>query len=108
MRRLKGKHSGANQAQIVLDIISEYKISKRIGYFMLNNAFNNDTAINLILRILYLKMLEKQQKRCWLRCLSYIVNLAAQAFLLGKKANTILEELELAYSRHDFKFIVKI
>ena len=37
-----------------------------------------------------------------------MVNLAAQAFLLGKKADTTLEELELAYSRHDFELIAKI
>ena len=28
--------------------------------------------------------------------------------MLGKKADTTLEELELAYSRHDFELIAKI
>ena len=85
-----------------------YKISRRIRYFILNNAWSNNTAVDLILRTLYPKILEKQRKRRRLRCLSYIVNLAAQAFLLGKKVDTTLEELELAYSRHDFKLIAKI
>ena len=75
---------------------------------MLDNASSNNTAVDLILKTLYLKMLEKQRKRRRLRYLSYIVNLCAQAFLLGKKADTILEELKLAYSRHDFKLIAKI
>ena len=108
IRRLEGEHSGANQAQIVLDVIGEYKIGGRIGYFMLDNASSNDTAVDLIMRTLYPKMSEKQRKRRRLRCLGHVVNLAAQAFLLGKKADTTLEELELAYSRHDFELIAKI
>ena len=108
MRRLEGEHSGANQAQIVLDVIGEYKIGGRIGYFMLDNASSNDTAVDLILKTLYPKMSEKQRKRRRLRCLGHVVNLCAQAFLLGKKADTTLEELELAYSRHDFESIAKI
>jgi len=75
---------------------------------MLNNALSNDTAVDLILKTLYPKMSEKQRKRCRLRYLGHVVNLAAQAFLLGKKADTTLEELELAYSRHDFNLITKI
>jgi hypothetical protein len=30
---------------------------------MLNNALSNNTAVDLILKTLYLKILEKQQKR---------------------------------------------
>ena len=62
MRRLKGEYNSINQAQVVLDIISKYKISRRIGYFILNNTLSNNTAVDLILKILYLKMSEKQQK----------------------------------------------
>ena len=62
MRRLEGEYGGANQAQIVLDVIGEYKIGGRIGYFMLDNVSSNDTAVDLILKMLYPKMLEKQQK----------------------------------------------
>jgi hypothetical protein len=75
---------------------------------MLNNTSSNNIAVDLILKTLYLKMLERQQKYHQLRCFSYIVNLYVQAFLLGKKADTILKELKLAYSRYDFKSIVKI
>jgi len=108
LRRLEGEHTGINQAQIVLNVIGEYKIGGKIGYFMLDNASSNDTAVDLILKTLYPKMSEKQRKRRRLRCLGHVVNLCAQAFLLGKKADTTLEELELAYSRHDFESIAKI
>ena len=108
MQHLKGEHSGINQAQIVLDVISEYKINGRIGYFMLNNMLSNNTAVDLILKTLYPKMSEKQWKCHQLWCLGHVVNLCVQVFLLGKKADTTLEELELAYTRHNFESIAKI
>ena len=62
LQQLKGKHIGINQAQIILNVIGEYKIGGRIGYFMLDNMSSNNTAVNLILKTLYPRMLEKQQK----------------------------------------------
>ena len=44
---------------MVLNIISKYKIRRRIGVFILNNALSNNTAVNLILKTLYLKILVK-------------------------------------------------
>ena len=108
MRQLEGEHTGANQAQIVLNIIGEYRFGGKVGYFMLDNASSNDTAVDLILKTLYPNMSVKQRKRRRLRCLGHVVNLCAQAFLLGEKADTTLEELELAYSRHDFESIAKL
>ena len=75
---------------------------------MFNNISSNNIAVDLILKILYLKILKKQWKCRQLRYLGYIVNLYIQAFLLGKKADTILKELKLAYSRYDFNSIIKI
>jgi len=108
MWRLDSEHSGANIAQCVLNVIGEYKFSGKIRYFMLNNATSNNIAVNLILKTLYLKMSVKQRRRHRLRCLSHVVNLCAQAFLLGKKAKSTLEELESAYSKQDFKAIATI
>lgn len=73
-------------------MIGEYKIGGRVGYLMLDNASSKDKAVDLILRTLYPKMSEKQRKRRRLRCLAHVVNLAAWAFLLGKKADITLEE----------------
>jgi hypothetical protein len=77
MRRLEGEHTGTNIAQAVLNVVGEYRIGSRIGYFMLDNASSNDTAVDLILKTLYPKMTEKQRKRRRLRCLGHVVNLAA-------------------------------
>lgn len=108
LRQLEGEHSGANIAQVVLNVVGEYRIGSWIGYFVLDNVSSNDIAVDLILRTLYPQMIERQRKCCRLRCLGYVVNLAAQAFLLGKAADTTLEELKLAYSRWDFNAIVMI
>ncbi len=53
-------------------------------------------------------MTAKQQKYHYIQCLSHIINLATQAFLLGKTANTTLEKLKLAYSKQDFNTIIAI
>jgi len=102
LRRVEGEHSGENQAAIVLKVIKEYGIRKKIGYFMLDNASSNDTCVDCILRKLYPNMTEKQRKSRRLRCLGHVVNLIAQAFLLGTKSDEALEELELAYLRKDY------
>jgi len=99
MRRLNSEYSGANIAQCVLNVIGEYKFSGKVRYFMLDNATSNDVAVDLILKTLYPKMSVKQRRRRRLRCLGHVVNLCAQAFLLGKKAKLTLEELESAYSK---------
>ena len=44
----------------------------------------------------------KQRLPRRLRCLGHIINLAAQAFFLGKQSQETLDQLELAYHRHDF------
>ncbi|GAB7336563.1 hypothetical protein MBLNU13_g09833t2 [Cladosporium sp. NU13] len=45
-RRVAGKHSGENQAQIVLEVLEELHIRDRIGCLVGDNAASNDTAID--------------------------------------------------------------
>jgi hypothetical protein len=42
---LVGSHTGINISECVATIIDDYGISDRIGYFVLDNADNNDTAV---------------------------------------------------------------
>ncbi|KAG9385555.1 polyprotein [Pyrenophora tritici-repentis] len=52
MRRIYGEHTGENLGSVVLELLEEYDISgDQIGYFMLDNASANDTAVEFILRI---------------------------------------------------------
>jgi hypothetical protein len=80
LRRLHGTHSGENQAEIVCEIIDEYKIRSKLGYFVLDNATSNDTAVRSILQ--YYDLSSEYKKRR-LRCLGHIINLVARAFLFG-------------------------
>jgi hypothetical protein len=45
---LVGSHTGVNIAESVTTIIHDYKIGDRIGYFVLDNADNNDTAMTAL------------------------------------------------------------
>ena len=42
---IEGQHTGANIAQVAFDIMEDYKISEKSGYFMLDNVTNHDTAV---------------------------------------------------------------
>ena len=108
LRRLDGEHTGENMAALLLEVFREYKIGGRIGFFILDNASSNDTCVDLVLRRLYPWMNAKQCLRRRLRCLGHIINLSAQAFLLGKQSQETLEQLELAHHRHDFDAIAKL
>jgi hypothetical protein len=107
-RELTGEHSGENMADILLYIFNDYKISGRIGYFIANNASLNDTCIDLVLQIFYSNMSKKQRFQRRLRCFSHIVNLCAQAFIMGKDAEKICKDLKTAYREKDLKRIDKL
>jgi len=48
MRRINGRHTGENLAACFLDVVEPYSILDKIGYFTLDNASNNDTALHHI------------------------------------------------------------
>ena len=45
LRELDGPHTGENQSQLVMRVIEEYGIASKVGYFMMDNAENNETMI---------------------------------------------------------------
>jgi hypothetical protein len=108
LRSLDGEHTGENMAALLLNVFREYKIGGHIGFFILDNASANDTCVDLVLRRLYPGMSAKQRLRRRLRCLGHVINLSAQAFLLGKRSQETLDQLELANLRHDFEAIAKV
>lgn len=80
LRELHGTHSVEAQVEIFLQVIKEYGVEHKIGYFTLDNAYNNDTMLRVIARAL--PDFHPEQRR--LRCNGHIINLAVQAFLFGK------------------------
>ena len=90
MRRIKGAYSGENIAEAIIPIIEEMISKERLGFFIGDNATTNNTAIRAILAHLLPELKNPDSRR--IRCLSYIINLAAKAFLFGKDADAFEEE----------------
>ena len=66
MRELQDKHSGENMAEAVLEVLQDFNIYNKVGYFVMDNAPNNDTmsqciadALNTDVMIISLTLLFK-------------------------------------------------
>lgn len=92
-RRLHGSHGGENQASALLDVIDEYRLRRKVGYFMCDNAKSNDKAVSAVLKQLYPAIQQRQILARRLRCLGHITNLAARAMILGQNAGKALDRV---------------
>jgi hypothetical protein len=88
LREFKGSHSGRLQAQTFLEVIKEYGVSEKIGYFTMDNHDANDTMLDEIPN--EIEGLDPVARR--LRCSGHIMNLIVQAFLFRSKARSIQED----------------
>ncbi|SCO92651.1 uncharacterized protein FRV6_16779 [Fusarium oxysporum] len=103
IRRVYGEHTGENIGSVILEWLREYDVGgDQIGYFMLDNASSNDTAVEFILKELCPWMTPKQRRHRRLRCLGHIINLCCQAFLMGRDCERYLAKLEKHYQRGDY------
>jgi hypothetical protein len=93
-RNLLGPHSGENITASVQEVVQEYEIQSSLGCFVLNNAYSNDTAVETLGKLY--KWLKGEHKQRQLRCMGHIVNLVAQAFLLGEKQEIFKQALAKA------------
>src|SRR5438105_320061 len=91
MKRVKGSYSGENIAEAIIPIIRDIGIKQsQLGYFIGDNASPNDIAIRAILAELYPTLRDPNFRR--VRCLEYIINLAAKAFLFGNNTDSFEED----------------
>jgi hypothetical protein len=98
-----GEHTGENIGSVILELLREYDVGgDQIGYFMLDNASSNDTAVKFMLKELCPWMTPKQRRHRRLRCLGHIINLCCQAFLMGRDCERYLAKLEKHYQRGDY------
>lgn len=75
-----GQHTGVNIAAVVDATLKSFRISTRnLGYFILDNATNNNSAIDA-LAIKY----DFNARYRRLRCACHIINLAAQQIIFSK------------------------
>jgi hypothetical protein len=80
-RRLLGAHSGENIGGCVWSVVEDFRLQRRLGYFTLDNATSNDTAMATIGQKLEDLGIDFDPKERRLRCFGHILNLAAKAFL---------------------------
>ncbi len=85
VRELHGPHSGENQAEVIIQVIKDYALECKIGYFVTDNATNNDTAIDIVLKTLLPHLSTEARAGRRLRCLGHVINLSAKAFLYGQE-----------------------
>jgi hypothetical protein len=48
LRELEGRHTGDNQAGVIMRVIEEYGIASKVGYFIIDNAENNKTMMRAL------------------------------------------------------------
>jgi len=87
--QIEGRHTGENLAERVGEIINEFGFEDRIGYFVTDNADNNDTCLEeLGIEFGF----NKKHRR--LRCCGHIINLVARSILFGTDADAFEEECQ--------------
>ncbi|KAK2669173.1 hypothetical protein RAB80_014699 [Fusarium oxysporum f. sp. vasinfectum] len=87
--RIEGRHGGENVADRVSEILHEYGIKERTGYFVTDNASSNDTCLEDLGTELGFK---KQHRR--LRCCGHIINLVARSILFGMDVDAFEEDCQ--------------
>jgi hypothetical protein len=81
--QLMGAHSGENMTEIIHSTLQKFGIGPcTIGYFVLNNASNNDTAIASLAQEMSFNATYHR-----LRCGPHTLNLIGQTLLWGKDGN---------------------
>lgn len=75
----KDAHTGDNIASHVARIIEEFKIEGNLGYFVLDNATNNNTCMEALGKRYNFKVPYRR-----LRCAGHVINLIARALLFGQ------------------------
>jgi len=86
-------HSGQNQFNILLPVLQDYGVVRKLGAIIADNASTNDTLCEIIEDHMFIKEDREWEAKHWrIRCSGHIINLAVQAFLFTNVIN--IEELE--------------
>ncbi|KAJ6437048.1 cerato-platanin [Purpureocillium lavendulum] len=95
------RHFGANIGHEIIEILESYEIpDEKIGYFTLDNAPSNDTAMDTIGE--RFKFLGRGRRG---RCFGHVINLVVKAILFGNDADAFESQLRngdvLATTEHE-------
>jgi hypothetical protein len=94
------RHTGENIAAEILEIIRSFSIEDKVGYFTLDNAANNETAMSEIAEELKFDPVQRRVRR-----MGHILNLVVKSLLFGKDVDafekSLVKEEPLARATHD-------
>jgi hypothetical protein len=104
LQEIYGRHTGENQALVIIKVIAEFGIATKLGYFMIDNTTNNDTILAALLTMLLDKYnIDYNTIHYRLCCNSYIINLVAQAFLFRYNKDTFSAESNPVYIHYSYR-----
>jgi hypothetical protein len=91
LKRMRAGHTHKDQADILVEIIDDFKIRYRLGVFQSDNPSVNDLTVNEVLARLRIAQ-DGSSRRA--RCVGHILNLSARDMLIGKDVDAF--EFEIA------------
>jgi len=95
LHRFVGPHTGKNQAAYFWSTIQKYGIENQVGKFNIDNATNNDTALQEIAHIMRLHNIPPiHPVHDRLRCFGHVINLVVKGFLWGDNIASIESQEE--------------
>lgn len=94
-----GGHCGVDMADVLEEVITTYGIRGKVSAFQMDNATNNDTALDALAS----KMPGVDRKQSRLRCFGHIINLVVKALLFGSSSASLQQQLGEAGDDNAFK-----
>ena len=88
---MEGAHTGEAIASVIAAIVVEYEITEKLGVYVADNATSNDVACRVLIRVFHEGEREGSRRS---RCLGYIINLAAQAFIYGRDNESFIAAVD--------------
>jgi hypothetical protein len=88
--QLTGAHTGERIAEVVYKTLQQFQVdSSKVGYFVLDNAYANDSAIAKLADIYQFDRLHRR-----LRCAPHTLNLVGQAIMFGVNTQSFNNDTE--------------
>jgi hypothetical protein len=92
IREIHGEHSGENIANVVYPVMKEYDIHFKFGYFVGDNATNNNTSVECLDQLMQddgYEGFDPVKRR--LRCFAHEMQIAVKGLLFGPKVKELEE-----------------
>lgn len=100
LRNTYGNKTGVEMKHHLHEVAREFKITKRLAYFMADNASNNDKAVELLSS----EIDELQPVKQRLRCAAHTINLVCKSILYGVDSDCLDEAAGELVDEHVAQF----